>query len=272
MKNDFLKGKRILIAEDDFVNQKLIMHSMQATEAQFTIAGNGAEAIECLLEGHFDLILMDINMPEMDGFEATEYIRKTLKMDIPIIAMTGWSSKEDSNKFERVGMNGALPKPFGLDALYKTLNDILIAPISEPVMSAKESAPSLVAAKTSIQNVADDDDMPIVDLSMLNELSESDNEYKKTILTMFLETMPETIQQIDREFALENWDAFSKAAHYAKSSLSVINVESMRILVGKMEMYAKKLEHLDQLEGMIKQMKEQYAKVVTILEAEMKKY
>ncbi len=270
MKNDFLKGKRILIAEDDFVNQKLIMHSMQATGAQFTIAGNGAEAIECLLENDFDLILMDINMPEMDGFEATEYIRKTLKSNIPIIAMTGWSSKEDTNKFERVGMNGALPKPFGLDALYKTLDDILISQISVPVITPAEPEPK----PTAVQNllVEEDDDMPLVDLTMLNELSESDNEYKKTIINMFLETMPETIQQIDREFANENWDAFSKAAHYAKSSLSVINVESLRLLVGKMEMYAKKLEHLDQLEGMVKQMKEQYAKVVTILEAEMNKY
>jgi CheY-like chemotaxis protein len=271
MKNDFLKGKRILIAEDDFVNQKLIMHSMQATGAQFTIAGNGAEAIECLLENDFDLILMDINMPEMDGFEATEYIRKTLKNDIPIIAMTGWSSKEDTNKFERVGMNGALPKPFGLDALYKTLDDILIAQISVPVITPAEPEPKPAAVQNFVQD-QDEDDMPLVDLTMLNELSESDNEYKKTIINMFLETMPETIQQIDREFANENWDAFSKAAHYAKSSLSVINVESLRLLVGKMEMYAKKLEHLDQLEGMVKQMKEQYAKVVTILEAEMNKY
>lgn len=272
MKNDFLKGKRILIAEDDFVNQKLIMHSMQATGAQFTIAGNGAEAIECLLENDFDLILMDINMPEMDGFEATEYIRKTLKNNIPIIAMTGWSSKDDSNKFERVGMNGALPKPFGLDALYKTLDDILIAQISVPVITPAEPEPK--PRPVAVQNMEqdDEDDMPLVDLTMLNELSESDNEYKKTIINMFLETMPETILQIDREFANENWDAFSKAAHYAKSSLSVINVESLRLLVGKMEMYAKKLEHLDQLEGMVKQMKEQYAKVVTILEAEMNKY
>ncbi len=269
MKNDFLKGKRILIAEDDFVNQKLIMHSMQATGAQFTIAGNGAEAIECLLENEFDLILMDINMPEMDGFEATEYIRKTLKLDIPIIAMTGWSSKEDTNKFERVGMNGALPKPFGLDALYKTLGDILVAKIAVPVNTPAEPKPTPDIVQKPVN---DEDDMPTVDLTMLNELSESDNEYKKTIINMFLESMPETIQQIESEFANENWDKFSKAAHYAKSSLSVINVESLRLLVGKMELYAKKLENLDQLEDMVKQMKEQYAKVVTILEAEMKKY
>ncbi len=167
-------------------------------------------------------------------------------------------------------MNGALPKPFGLDALYKTLDDILIAQISVPVITPSEPDPTPAPVQSFVAN--DEDDMPLVDLTMLNELSESDNEYKKTIINMFLETMPETIQQIDREFANENWDAFSKAAHYAKSSLSVINVESLRLLVGKMEMYAKKLEHLDQLEGMVKQMKEQYAKVVTILEAEMNKY
>lgn len=270
MKNDFLKDKRILIAEDDFVNQKLIMHSMQATGAQFTIAGNGAEAIECLLENEFDLVLMDINMPEMDGFEATEYIRKTLKLDIPIIAMTGWSSKEDTNKFERVGMNGALPKPFGLDALYKTLGDILVAKIAVPVNTPAEVPNPTSDSVQKPLNI--EDGIPLVDLTMLNELSESDNEYKKTIINMFLESMPETIQQIENEFANESWDKFSKAAHYAKSSLSVINVESLRLLVGKMELYAKKLENLDQLEDMVKQMKEQYAKVVTILEAEMKKY
>ncbi len=286
MKQDFLKGKRILIAEDDFVNQKLITHSMQSTGAEFTIAGNGAEAIVHLLGGKYDLILMDINMPEMDGFEATEYIRKTLKMDIPIIAMTGWSSKDDNNKFERVGMNGTLPKPFGLDALYKTLGDLLTKPavsvavkieqtnISAPLTSAPPAGPPIaapIAAPIVSQTVEIKQEMPTVDLTLLNELSESDNEYKKTIINMFLETMPETIQQIENEFAAQNWDAFSKAAHYAKSSLSVINVESMRLLVGKMEMYSKKLENLNQLGGMVQEMKSQYLKVVAILDEELRK-
>jgi CheY-like chemotaxis protein/HPt (histidine-containing phosphotransfer) domain-containing protein len=294
MKQDFLKGKKILIAEDDFVNQKLITHSMQSTGAEFTIAGNGAEAIEYLLEGKYDLILMDINMPEMDGFEATEYIRKTLKMQIPIIAMTGWSSKDDNNKFERIGMNGTLPKPFGLDALYKTLGDLLtnqasaatvpvavsMAPIAQTAAPIVEAAAPVVAVHVSpvpapatpiTPQAETSSDMLTVDLTLLNDLSESDNEYKKTIINMFLETMPETIQQIEKEFALKNWDAFSKAAHYAKSSLSVINVEELRLLVGKMEVYAKKLENLDLLGGMVQEMKSKYAKVVLILEEEMRK-
>ena len=96
MKNDFLIGKRILIAEDDFVNQKLISHSIKSTGASYDIVGNGKEVIEHLKLGSYDLILMDINMPEMDGVDATKYIRNTMKIITPIISMTGWSNKESS--------------------------------------------------------------------------------------------------------------------------------------------------------------------------------
>jgi len=193
MKNDFLKGKRILIAEDDFVNQKLISHSMQGTGASFDIVGNGKEAIESLMMGSYDLIMMDINMPEMDGFEATTYIRKQLKLKTPIIAMTGWSSKDDSNKFTDVGMNGTLAKPFGLDILYKTLNDALVAAKPQPVEEA-----SVI------------DETPNIDLSLLNELSESDSEYKNKIIQMFLESMPETIQEIELPTLLMIWKSLLK--------------------------------------------------------------
>ena len=256
--NDFLKGKRILIAEDDFVNQRLISHSLQTTGAIFDIVGNGREAIEQLMMESYDLIMMDINMPEMDGFEATTYIRTNLKIATPIIAMTGWSSKEDSNKFASVGMNGTLPKPFGLDSLYQKLNEILIE--TKPVIAEQASAEAEIEETT-----------PQVDLTMLNELSESDSEYKKTIIQMFLDSMPETIQQIEEAFAAKDYDTLAKSAHYAKSSLSVINVEALRTLVARIEMNCKKNEHLDELENLVKRVKIKYDLVVKVLLDEMKK-
>jgi HPt (histidine-containing phosphotransfer) domain-containing protein len=201
--------------------------------------------------------MMDINMPEMDGFEATEYIRKNMKLTTPIIAMTGWSSKDDSNKFENVGMNGTLPKPFGLELLYKTLQEVLID--VKPTVAQESSEKELV------------DETPNVDLSLLNELSESDSEYKKTIVQMFLDSMPETIQQIEEAFAIKDYDTLAKAAHYAKSSLSVINVEDLRALVAKIEMNCKKNEHLDELETLVKRVKIKYNLVVEILLDELKK-
>ena len=257
MKNDFLKGKRILIAEDDFVNQKLISHSLQTTGAIFDIVGDGKEAIEHLMMGTYDMILMDINMPEMDGFEATTYIRKSLKLNIPIIAMTGWSSKEDNTKFERVGMNGSLPKPFGLENFYKTLSDVLI----DNTLALDK--------QTNMEKMTDE--TPNVDLYLLNELSESDSEYKKTIIQMFLDSMPETIKEMDDAFSVKDYESLAKAAHYAKSSLSVINVEDLRELVAKIELNCKKNENLHELETLVRKVKTKYDLVVAILLEEMKK-
>jgi len=265
MKNDFLIGKRILIAEDDFVNQKLISHSIQSTGASFDIAGNGNEVIKLLNLGTYDLILMDINMPEMDGVEATKYIRNEMKLKTPIISMTGWSNKEDLRKFEKAGMNGTLSKPFGLDILYKTLHDNLI--------SLHQVEPSLESNEEELIEEEDeviDTTPPTVDLSLLNELSESDSEYKKTIIHMFLDSMPETIRQMEEAYHAKNYDALAKAAHYAKSSLSVINVEDLRALVARLEMNCKKMENLHELKSLVKTVKVKYDLVVQILNEELK--
>lgn len=151
MNTDFLKGKKILIAEDDFVNQKLITHSLNTTGVIFDIAGNGQEALDMLKKARYDLILMDINMPEMDGFEATEIIRRDIDKEIPIIAMTGWSSRTEGDKFAKTGMNGVLSKPFGLEALFKTLNEVLEPVTNSVTPEASEEIP--IQAAPVIQKV-----------------------------------------------------------------------------------------------------------------------
>ncbi|HJV18946.1 MAG TPA: response regulator [Sediminibacterium sp.] len=257
MNTDFLKGKRILIAEDDFVNQKLITHSLNTTGAVFDIAGNGLEAIELLKSGQYDLILMDINMPEMDGFEATQLIRKEISSSIPIIAMTGWSSRTEGDKFTQVGMNGCLAKPFGLDALYKTLDAILqtpSAPLSEPIVTATAASAG---------------EEPLVDLDMLNELAVGDNEYKVTIMNMFLETMPETMQKMDDYLARSDWENFYKTAHYAKSSLSVVKVPEMHKLAQAMERNARQQTSLETIPGMLTIFKKYFEQAKTVLNKEI---
>lgn len=233
MKTDFLQGKRILIAEDDFVNQKLITHSLSPTGVVFDIAGNGLEAIELLRKGDYDLILMDINMPEMDGFEATQIIRKDINKTIPIIAMTGWSSRTEGDKFTKVGMNGCLAKPFGLEALYNTLSEIF------QVDSIENAKPVMEKAEEKL----------VVDLEMLNELAEGDIEYKNTIINMFLESMPETIQKMEDNLAQEDWTNLYKSAHYGKSSLSVIKVPEMYKLAHSIEHNAKQEVQLETIQA-----------------------
>lgn len=115
-----------------------------------------------------------------------------------------------------------------------------------------------------------DNTAPTIDLSLLNELSESDAEYKKTIIHMFLDSMPETIRQIEEAYNTKNYDALAKAAHYAKSSLSVINVEDLRALVARLELNCKKMENLHELKRLVKTVKVKYDLVVQVLNEELK--
>jgi CheY-like chemotaxis protein len=248
-----LQGKRILIAEDDFVNQMLIKHSLDGTGAIFEIAGNGREAVQKLQNGNFDIVLMDINMPEMDGFQATKYIREKLNNTIPIIAMTGWSSKTETNKFEETGMNGVLAKPFGLDAFYETLEKIFA------------TLPSQVATSQEPQNntVLEASDL---DLSMLNELAGNDVEYKTTILSMFLESLPETMQAMEEALAKGDWETLRQRAHFAKSSLSVVKVEELWNLAQSIEQKAKHQQDLDQVPGQVSRFKEKLAHILTAVQ------
>jgi CheY-like chemotaxis protein len=286
MNTDFLKGKRILIAEDDFVNQKLITHSLNSTGVAFDIAGNGQEAIDMLKTARYDLILMDINMPEMDGFEATEIIRREMDKDIPIIAMTGWSSRTEGDKFAKTGMNGVLSKPFGLEALFKTLDEVLQPEnkvvgeeMAEPPLIEEPSklepvkpiiAASPVSSSPSVQKPISMN-TPAVDLDMLNELAEGDNEYKVTIINMFLDSMPETIQKMDTNLAAKDWENMYKSAHYAKSSLSVVKVPAMYELAHGMEVKAKQQQSLDEIAPALDLFKTYFVGVTAHLKNELAK-
>jgi len=121
-------GKHLLLVEDNFINQKLISSVLSKSNLNIDIAGNGQEALS-FLEKNFkniDFILMDINMPVMDGFTATEHIRKQDKYDhIPIVALTALVADYEIVKMFSIGMNGYLSKPISIGKLYSAFNKYL---------------------------------------------------------------------------------------------------------------------------------------------------
>ena len=110
------KGSRLLLAEDNEVNQEIIEAIFENSGIDIDIASNGAEAVEKHGQSSYDMILMDIQMPVLDGYEATKKIRKTDK-DIPIIALTANAMKEDIKKTKEAGMNRHLNKPIEVEQL-----------------------------------------------------------------------------------------------------------------------------------------------------------
>ena len=119
-----LKGSRILLAEDNKVNQEIIIILLEESGIKIDLAADGFEAIEKFKGNNYELILMDIQMPIMDGYEATKTIRETDK-DIPIVALTANAMKEDIEKTKAAGMNKHLNKPIEVEELFRTLLEFI---------------------------------------------------------------------------------------------------------------------------------------------------
>lgn len=119
-------GKKVLVVEDDAINREVVMEILRSTGLSVTCVMNGKEAIEIIEREHFDLVLMDVQMPEMDGIEATGIIRsKEGNSNLPIVAMTAYAVAEDVERCFAAGMNGYVQKPIEPEHLFKTLNVFL---------------------------------------------------------------------------------------------------------------------------------------------------
>ncbi len=119
----------ILVAEDNFINQK-VAHSILEKEGHTVeVVNDGEEAIKCLEKQHFDIVLMDVQMPKMDGIEATQEIRNskenTFNPEIPIIAVTAHAFKEDKDRCMKAGMNSCVTKPFNREELFEEIEKLV---------------------------------------------------------------------------------------------------------------------------------------------------
>ena len=121
-KTNVLENTHVLLAEDNKINQLVATEFLKSAKIKIDIAHNGKEAVTMALDpkNHYDAILMDVQMPEMDGIEATGIIRQQLK-NIPIIAMTAYAMDEEKQRFIDAGMNTHVPKPIDSKLLYDTL-------------------------------------------------------------------------------------------------------------------------------------------------------
>ena len=124
--NNNLTNVKVLVAEDMPLNQLLIKMILEDFGLECDIAENGKIAIDKLQNNTYDIVLMDIQMPEMNGFEATEFIRKKMKSKIPIIALTADVTTIDIKKSLEIGMNDYISKPIDEKLLYNKINELLM--------------------------------------------------------------------------------------------------------------------------------------------------
>lgn len=231
------KSAHILLAEDNAVNQMITTTLLKIKGYQIDVANNGQEVLDALKKSHYDLILMDCQMPIMDGYEATKIIRtdpSVKQHDIPIIAMTAHALSGNVRKCLEVGMNGYVSKPVKTDALIETIESWL----NDKVDETKETS-KFVEVRTLNKEV------PVFDPEPLEELKkvfEGDNVDKLlNIINKYIELTPERIEALKAAVSNKDIDTLRKAAHSLKSSSAQLGGNKMAIVLQKIE----NLEMLD---------------------------
>lgn len=224
-----LQDLRILVVEDNAMNRKYISSLLSKWNLTFQMAFHGREGFELAQKEHFDVILMDIQMPEMDGYEATIAIRNTAgyNQKTLIIALTASAMISQKDHAFAVGMNDYLSKPFKpqqlLDILRKNLpkvNEIkTTAPIETPQVAAlADSEPELETWK-GFSNLLDSD--------YLEEIYGDDYEYAMGIFEAFLVNMKDEFPKLSPLFGQKEWKKLSSLAHKIKPALSMVGLTWM---------------------------------------------
>jgi CheY-like chemotaxis protein len=199
---------RLLLAEDSLVNQRLAVGLLERHGHRVTIANNGRQAVDLAEGDNFDAILMDVQMPEMDGLEATRVIREQEKQTgrhVPIIAMTAHALKGDRERCLNCGMDEYVSKPVRerqlLGALRAVLGDEVAAPPTE-------QPPDYSLGETNV-----------IDWDAALKICAGDRELLREIAAAFLEEHPRRIDEIQRAMDTADWELLHRAAHTIKGSM-----------------------------------------------------
>lgn len=206
------KNIKVLVVEDIPLNQLLMKTLLDEFGFERDIAGNGKIAIEKLKESSYDIILMDLQMPEMNGFEATEYIRNTMLLDIPIIALTADVTTVDLAKCKAVGMNDYIAKPVDERILYSKI----IGLVKKPNAILTELTKDVVNAK----GVA----LRCIDLEYLVRRTKANPALMMEIIALYLEQTPTLINAMKQSMLDENWPALYTATHKIIPSFSIMGI------------------------------------------------
>jgi CheY-like chemotaxis protein len=207
-----------LLAEDSLVNQKLALSLLGKHGHTVTVANNGREAVAAVKNDNYDLVLMDVQMPEMDGLEATGVIRAVEKQTgghLPIIAMTAHAMKGDRETCLEAGMDEYVSKPIRPRQLFDTLEKVLRA--SGRIVSPPQGGPG----REATTNVGQDE-MPEQEEFNWNEALASvasDTELLKELANAILEEVPRLAGEIRQAIAGGNASALRLNAHTLKGSI-----------------------------------------------------
>ncbi len=209
-----IKNISVLVVEDMALNQLLMKTLLDDFGFEKDIAGNGKIAIEKLQKNEYDIILMDLQMPEMNGFEATEFIRNEMKLTIPIIALTADVTTVDLAKCRAVGMNDYIAKPVDERLLYSKIISLVKKPQLIDTKDSFDNSGALLKISRCI------------DLGYLNRRTKSDPQLMMEMINLYLLQTPPLILAMKESFQKKDWKSLHDALHKMIPSFSIMGISA----------------------------------------------
>ncbi|MCE3278518.1 MAG: histidine kinase [Bacteroidetes bacterium] len=239
-----IKNVKILVVEDIALNQLLMKTLLEDFGFEMEIASNGRIAIEKLGQNHYDIILMDLQMPEMNGFEATEHIRQIIKSDIPIIALTADVTTVDVEKCKAVGMNDYISKPIDDKLLYSKIIKYL-----KKQDHQNDKKDSLENEKTDFPQEK------CTNLNYLMQRTKSNPTLMMEMITLYLEQTPPLIASMKTGLKDKDWKALHASVHKMIPSFSIMGITSeYEHMAKKVQEYASTQEQTNQIPSLVLQL------------------
>jgi CheY-like chemotaxis protein len=207
-------GIKVLVAEDIVLNQLLMKTLLDDFGFDCDFAENGKIAIEKFKNNHYDIILMDLQMPEMNGFQATKYIRDTMNSYVPIIALTADVTTADLKKCTAIGMNDYISKPVDEKQLYHKIIELVKKPEYSKV-HLTEGMPRCT------------------DLTYLKGRTKSNPRLMREMINLYLEHTPPLINTMKESLLTKDWDALHMAVHKIIPSFYIMGIHKDFEDIGK---------------------------------------
>jgi len=236
----------VLVAEDNQVNQFITLSMLEGMGAEVDLAPNGQEALELAGSRDYDIILMDIQMPVMDGIEAARRIRmltERRRARVPIIALTANTARQAHRTLVSAGMNDWLVKPFTEHNLYRKIGVQFRERKEFSDLVRKRRFPQR-RRPTNNENLLSE---KIYDLSALMKDMPGNDAFKRKMLEIFIENIPPIVDSMNEFFRNDDLEMMSSLAHKIKPTLDGSGIQSLRETIRNIELYKEKRRSREQL-------------------------
>ena len=251
-----LAGKKILVVDDEKMNQLVIQNMIKLWGAECGIAEDGNDALQKIYKDNYDIILMDLMMPGLTGYQTAEKIRKSGDEkinNIPILALTGSSANASFEKIKESGINDFAAKPFKIEELHAKISNLLFG---------KKDGEEINISQTS----------SIINLEYLKETTVDNPKLIKEIINIFLDQTPEFLSRLEGAVKSQDWTEVKAIAHKMKPTVNYVGILSIENIIKNIEDFSDQKINLNEIPPLLIELKNICERAFIELKKELKNF